>query len=269
MQKYFYELTITPSSNIEVFSDLLFSLTQSAIEERDNSLIVRDEESLDNIAWAINEFSKKIDIQIKTSLEKKANEDWIKKYQDSIKAIEIGDFYIRPEWESQKDNKIDIIINPALAFGSGHHESTSSCLTCLQKYVTKGNTLLDVGCGSGILAIASAKIGAIVDICDSDELAIQSAKENFELNSVNFNEAWVGSANKASKKYDIVVANIIADIIILIKDDLKNSLKDDGILILSGIITKYCSKVLENFSEFKTIENIKKGDWHTLVLKKG
>jgi len=269
MQQYFYELTITPSSEIDKFCDLLFSISQSAIEERDNSLILRDSEPLDDILWAVNEFSKKIGISINTNLEKKENEDWIKKYQESVKAVEIGEFFIRPEWESKKDNKIDIIINPALAFGSGHHESTSSCLIALQEQIKADNRVLDVGCGSGILAIASAKLGAVVDICDSDELAIESAKENFKLNSVNFSDAWVGSANKASKKYDIVVANIIADIIILIKDDLKNSLKNDGILILSGIITKYCSKVLENFSEFKTIENIKKGDWHTLVLKKG
>ena len=269
MQQYFYELTITPSSEIDKFCDLLFFLSQSAIEERDNSLILRDSEPLDDILWAVNEFSKKIGISISSSLEKKENEDWIKRYQESVKATQIGEFYIRPQWEEPKQGKIDIIINPALAFGSGHHESTSSCLLALQNYIKADDRVLDVGCGSGILAIASAKLGAVVDICDSDELAIESAKENFTLNSVEYDDAWVGSANKASKKYDIVVANIIADIIILIKDDLKHSLNSNGILILSGIISKYYPKILENFSDFTQIKTIKKGDWHTLVLKKG
>jgi ribosomal protein L11 methyltransferase len=232
------------------------------------SHILRDTQNLDDILWAINEFAKKLNIKLDSKLEKKANEDWIQKYQNSIKPVEVGSFYIRPVWEAKKENKIDLIINPALAFGSGHHETTSSCIESIDRYIKAKDSVLDVGCGSGILAIAAFKKDAKVDICDTDELALKSAKENFILNNATFNDAWVGSANKSNKEYDLVIANIIADIILLIEDDLKNRVKKNGILILSGIIENYFPKIKESFLDFSIIENIKKGEWHTLVLKK-
>ena len=268
MNEYYYELTLTPKSNLPIFSDLLLSLSQSAIEERDGSLILRDTENLDDILWATQEFAKNVNIEIETSLEKKENEDWIKKYRSSIQPVEVGSFYIRPDWVEKKENFIDIIINPALAFGSGHHETTSSCILAIDEHIKSEDSVLDVGCGSGILAIAASKKGALVDICDTDEVAIESAKENFHLNNATYKSSWVGSANKAEKEYDLVIANIIADVILIIQNDLKSAVKKNGILILSGIIDKYFHKIEENFSDFTTIKNIKKGEWHTIVLRK-
>jgi len=121
---------------------------------------------------------------------------------------------------------------------------------------------------SGILSIAAEKKGAIVDICDTDDVAVDSAKENFSLNNSHINNAWVGSANSTKNSYDIVIANIIADVILIINKDLKTAVKPNGILILSGIIDKYFQKVQEKFSDFTTIENIEKGEWHTLVLQR-
>jgi ribosomal protein L11 methyltransferase len=268
MDEFYYELLVTPSSHLALFSDLLFELTHSAIEEKDGTIIIRDTEPLDDILWACEQFSQKLQIPITTSLEKKRNEDWISKYKNSISPIEVGSFYIRPDWVSKKEHLIDIIINPALAFGSGHHETTSSCLITIDKYVKKNDRLLDVGCGSGILSIAAEKKGAIVDICDTDEVALKSAKENFARNHAIINHAWVGSANQSNEMYDVVIANIIADVILIINKDLKSAVKPDGILILSGIIDKYFHKIEEKFSDFKSIENIKKGEWHTLVLQR-
>lgn len=268
IDKYYYELTITPNSQFNLFSDFLLQITQNAIEQKSDSIIIRDIEPLDDILWATNEFAKRLDIKIKTKLTKHKNQNWIKKYQQSIKPIKVGSFYIRASWEKEKNGYINIIIDPALAFGSGHHESTFSTLLAIEKYVKKYDAFLDVGCGSGILAISALKKGAIVDICDTDETALTSAKENFKLNSSTYNLAWVGSANKSTKKYDIVVANIIADVIIMIKDDLKNRLKDSGYLILSGILDKYLNKIIVNFSDFNIVQNLQKGDWHTIVLKR-
>lgn len=268
MNEFYYELTVTPKNSLEIFSDFLLEITQNALEEKEGSLITRSGEPLDDILWATEQLAKKLNIQITTNLEKKKNEDWISKYKNSIQPIEVGSFYIRPEWEEAKENLTNIIINPALAFGSGHHETTYSCLQAIDKYVTSNIKLLDVGCGSGILAIAAEKKGAIVDICDTDEIATKSAKENFTLNKAIVNTAWTGSANKTQNEYDIVIANIIADVIIIIEKQLKQRVKSGGILILSGIIDKYFDKVIEKFNDFDKIEIIKKDEWYTLVLQK-
>ena len=268
MNQYYYELEITPSSQYDIFSDFLLQVTQNAIELTSDSIIVRDIEPLDDIMWATNKLAKKLNTQIKTKLTKHKNQDWIKKYQQSIKPIKVGSFYIRASWEKERANLKNIIIDPTLAFGSGHHESTFSSLLMIEKYVKDKNSFLDVGCGSGILAIGALKNGAIVDICDTDEVALKAAKENFKLNHAKYNLAWLGSANKATKKYDIVVANIIADIIVMIKKDLQNILKDNGYLILSGILDKYLNKIIVNFSDFSIVEDIQKGDWYTIVLKR-
>jgi len=268
MREYYYELVVKPEDSYDFFSSLLLDITSSAIEERDGSLIVRSEDELDDIAWIVKEAAKKLGINVDVTLSKKENEDWINKYKSSIKPIQISSFYIRPEWVEEKKEFTNIIINPALAFGSGHHESTSSCIELIDRYVKENQTVLDVGTGSGILAICAAKKGAKVDICDTDELAVESAKENFVLNSVNYENSWVGSANLAKKSYDIVIANIIADIIIMINSDLKKAVSESGYLILSGIIDKYFDKVRDKFSDFDLVEHIEKGEWHTLMLKK-
>ena len=111
-------------------------------------------------------------------------------------------------------------------------------------------------------------MGAQVDICDTDEVAVQSAQDNFTLNNIDFHEAWIGSAHNTKNQYDVVVANIIADVLVMIHKDLKNRVKAGGILILSGIIDKYLDKVKEKFQDFELIQNLQNKEWHTLILKK-
>lgn len=157
MSEYYYELLIKPNSKYEIFLDLINSISAEAIEEDDNFFILRSEDDLSLVEQGILEFSKAIDIPCFTKLMKKNSIDWIKEYQKNVKAIEIGNFFIRPSWENKKENKIDIVIDPALSFGSGHHETTASCIEAIDKYVEKKDLVLDVGCGSGILSIATAK----------------------------------------------------------------------------------------------------------------
>ena len=175
---------------------------------------------------------------------------------------------MRPSWSEAKEGKIDILIDPALAFGSGHHETTSSCLLAIDEFVKKDDSLLDVGTGSGILAIAAAKKGAVVDVCDTDEICIESTKSNFALNNQEINKSWIGSVNFAKKKYDVVLANIIADVLVMISDDLINSTKDGGIIIVSGILDKHEKRVLSKFSNLKELKIIHKNEWVTMVFKK-
>jgi ribosomal protein L11 methyltransferase len=268
LSEYYYELIITPSKNYEVFLELLNSLLSEALEESNNSIIARSEDDLSDIEYGIKEFSKAVGIECKTVLTKKKNIDWIKQYQDSVKAVEVGKFYVRPSWNKEKEDKINIIIDPALSFGSGHHETTSSCLEAISEYVKKDDEVLDVGTGSGILAIAASKLGAKVDICDTDEVCIKDTKTNYNLNNVIFNKSWLGSANKAEKKYNVVIANIVADVLVLISKDLKNCLKDNGILIISGILDKHIDKVLKKFEDIEQLKLIHKNEWITVVFKK-
>ena len=156
MSKYYFELTLKPETQYELFLDLLGSITDDAIEECEEQLIIRSEEELEDLKFGIEQFSSAIGINCEITYEKKENIDWIKEYQKSVKSVEIGNFFVRPSWEEKKEGKIDIIINPALSFGSGHHETTSSCIEAIDEFVKEKQTVLDVGTGSGILAIAAA-----------------------------------------------------------------------------------------------------------------
>jgi ribosomal protein L11 methyltransferase len=273
MKDKYFELTITPSSFKDEIESFLLDNFNNGIEEADNSLILRSESSFDDLIKSLKIyihsleeiFSTKIELDIK--VEEKENKDWIENYQNSIEPVEIDEFYIHPSWHAPKEGKINILINPALAFGSGHHETTSTCVLALKEIVKKDNTLLDVGCGSGILGIVANKLGAVVDACDTDPLAVDSAKENYELNNAKYENIWQGSANKADKQYDVVVANIIADVLVFIYKDIVKVSKDK--LILSGIIDKYKDKVVEKYSkDFKVVKEIPKNEWVTLILQR-
>jgi len=237
-------------------------------------LILRSEDPLDEIIEKTKNYGKILseifneDIKIDIKTEKKENIDWIENYKKSITPVETREFYIHPSWYEKRDDKIDIVIDPALAFGSGHHPSTQNSLKLISEIVKKSDKVLDVGTGSGILSIAAAKKGAVVDICDTDELAIKEAEKNFRLNRVEFNKAWVGTAINLKEKYDIVIANIVADVLVFIANDLKIAMKEGGYLILSGIVEQYLQNVLEKYRDLKLIKKIEEEEWITLLFHK-
>lgn len=274
MKETYNELQITPSGEYDLFADFILSLTNEAIEECDEMIIVRSEEKLETVEFGVQEFAKSLsealskEITVKTKLESKENIDWISKYQNSVQPIEVGKFYIHPSWEEAKAEKLNILVDPTLAFGSGHHETTYGCLVMLEKYLQKNDKVLDVGCGSGILSIAASKLGTSVDFCDTDEVSVQSAIENFKLNDEKYNKAWIGSVQKRDKEYDVVVANIIADVLIMLASDLVSATKTGGILILSGILDKYIDRVKKRFGSMEVLEKYRKDEWYTLVLKR-
>jgi len=276
LKKYYYELIIEADLYYELFLDLASSLTADALEELDNTIIIRSEETLDDIESGVIAFSDELsnafgtEINCKTTLTKKENQDWIKLYQMSVKPIEVGSFYIHPSWNEPKENKLNIVVDPTLAFGSGHHETTHECLIAIEKYVCKDDTVCDVGTGSGILAIAAVKKGAVVDICDTDIVSVEDSIRNFKSNNVTYRESWEGSANNTKNQYDIVIANIVADVISMISRDIKKISKNNGIIILSGIMEQHKQKVLNKFlkdEECEIIEELQKNEWVTLVLK--
>lgn len=275
MKDYYYELIIKPDSYYELFLDLVSSLSDDAIEELDGTIIIRSEDELENIKLGIEAFTKELCLAFDTKIackifyEKKENKDWVKIYQNSVQPIEIGKFYIHPSWYEPKKDKLNIVIDPTLAFGSGHHETTNRCLNAIQNHVNKDDEVCDVGTGSGILAIAACKLGAKVDICDTDPICIGDSLKNFESNSEKPLSYWEGSANSANKKYDVVIANIVADVLSMISNDLIKITKEDGIIILSGIMEQYKQKVLNKFNKkCEILEELQENEWVTLVVKK-
>ncbi len=272
MKDKYFELIISPSSFKEEILNFLMEKFFNGIEESENGFILRSEDDFSELIEQLKEYVGALEeifdekINLKIEIKEKSNEDWIENYKNSIKPVEIDEFYIHPSWYELKEDKINILIDPALAFGSGHHETTKSCVKAIKKYVNKDKKVLDVGCGSGILGIVAAKLGAKVDACDTDPLAVTSTKENYELNGVEYNKIWEGSASLSNEKYDVVVANIIADVLIFIANDLKSKVND--VLILSGIIDKYKDRVLKKYKEFTLIDEIKENEWVTLILRK-
>ncbi len=272
MQDTYHELIITPSAHIGHFSDFLDASVSVGYEELEGSLIVRSEDELETLAWGVEQFCEALgealgeELSVHTELLEKKNEDWISKYQEGIKPIQVGKFYIHPTWDDPSADLINIKIDPALAFGTGHHPTTASCLKAISTHVDKGMEVVDVGCGSGILALAAAKLGADVDLCDTDIVSVNNAKENFELNESSYRRIWEGSIGDPDRQYDVVIANIVADVLIFIANDLKKATKSK--LILSGILDKYEEKVQKKFSDMQCVERICDGEWISLVMEK-
>ena len=273
MQSNYYELTIgLDNSFVDVIADYISNIYNEGLELGKGEIIVRSESDLTFVKDALISLANNLEkpIEMTYNLEVKENIDWIKSYQDSIQPIEAGKFYIFPSWYEPKDDFINIKIDPALAFGSGHHATTFSCLEAISNYVQPNNNIIDVGCGSGILGLACKKLGANVELCDTDPLSVESCKENFELNQENYDKLWEGSIDKAKNKgsYDVVIANIIADVLRFIAKDLKSACKDDGLLILSGILDKKEELVKESFKDLTLVNRTLKDEWVTLVYKK-
>ncbi len=274
MQEHYYELVVKVSSHLPLFSDFLSDTVPVGFEERDDGFVIRSEDSLDTISWGIEQFSEALQKALNETIEieciqtKKQNSDWVEVYQKSIEPLQIDKFYIHPTWNEPNQELINIAIDPALAFGTGHHPTTASALRAISKYVKKGDTLIDVGCGSGILGMGAIKLGAIVDACDTDIVSVENSINNAKLNEIEFNNIWEGSCSLSTKKYDIVVANIVADVLTFIAKDLKNAMNEDAILVISGILDKYEKKVISFYKECEVIERIAQDEWVTLILKK-
>lgn len=274
MQEHYFELVVKISSHHSLFSDFLSDTLPVGFEENDAGFIIRSEDELDTIVWGLEQFTEalekalQIDIDLECQQSKLKNSDWIASYQKSIEPLRIDEFYIHPTWNEPATGLINIVIDPALAFGTGHHPTTASSIKAIAKYVKPGNDVMDVGCGSGILGIAAIKLGANVDACDTDPISVNNSIDNAKLNFVEFSNIWEGSSSAITKKYDFVVANIVADVLTFIAGDLKKALKSNGILVLSGILDKYEKKVLNFYNDCEVIEKIAQDEWVTLVLKR-
>ncbi len=200
------------------------------------------------------------------------NENWKKYFHTS----EIGEkLVIVPSWETydNKNGRTVLNIDPGAAFGTGTHATTSLCLSLLENYIKEDTKMLDIGTGSGILSIASVLLGAKSAIgVDIDAQSVKTAKENAEINKMADKcEFIVGDlADKISGKYNIICANIVADVIIKLFQNVEQFLEENGVFIISGIIDIRKDDVLAAAKEknFMILEEKYKDNWCAFVLKK-
>ncbi len=206
-----------------------------------------------------------------------AEQDWMQKWKEGFEPVEIGSrLIIAPSWKLPDDAKgrAVIQIDPGMAFGTGTHETTRLCLEAIEKY-WHGATLLDVGTGTGILAIAAALLEpqAQITAIDIDPLAVEVALENVVINGVagmlKVKEAT--PARYADCDFDVVVANLTAEVIIDLIADLTACLRPSGVMILSGILTSLRQDVEQHAIKagLQIIERGEAGEWSLLVARRG
>lgn len=214
-------------------------------------------------------------IENEICLDSCVEEDWINNWKQYFKPIPVGQkLLIRPTWEEVQDSggRTVLDLDPGLAFGTGTHETTRLCMELLEQYVRPGMNVLDVGCGSGILSVAALLLGADKAVgVDIDELAVKTAVENAEINHVEdrFTGICGNLTDQVTGTYDIVVANIVADVIIMLTKDVEQFMKPDTVYLMSGIIDTREQDVLAAVKQhFTIIDRKEEKGWVALSAKR-
>ncbi len=207
--------------------------------------------------------------------------DWVAESQKNFKPVEADKFFIHPSWDRQSNTKnlIDIEIDPQQAFGTGGHETTKNCLVGLSRLSRQHNfkNILDVGCGSGILAIAAAKLWPDAEVIgvDNDLICVETSIKNAEINNVSAivqfyaSDGYKTDVVKNNAPYDLIVANILAEPLITLAPDAKNNIAKGGHIILSGLLEKQADNVLKAHEKqgFSLVEKISDNNWVVFLLK--
>lgn len=204
-----------------------------------------------------------------------SEEDWANNWKKYFKPTEIGEkLLILPEWEPVPETERAILkIDPGAAFGTGTHATTKLCLSALESVVKDGDTVLDIGCGSGILSIAALLLGAKSAVgVDIDSLAVKTARENAVKNNLyepEFTAIEGDLAEKISGKYDICVANIVADVIIRLCENITDYVHDGSYFVTSGIIDTRADEVYEAMvgAGFTIEKRFDEGGWVAFVSR--
>jgi len=206
-----------------------------------------------------------------------AEEDWAENWKKSFKPFKLGNhMLIKPGWcecEVSEGDKV-IEIDPGMAFGTGTHETTGMCVELVEKYVRPGMSAIDVGTGTGILAIAAAHMGAgDVLATDIDRVAVRVAAENIRINGFEGRIRCMAGdlLENVAEQADIVIANIIADVIIMMAAPVKAHIKDGGMFICSGISKERKQDVLDALEDakYKVLDVCEKGGWCAIAAEKG
>ena len=213
------------------------------------------------------------------------DKDWMNNWKEYFKPFTVHDILIKPTWEEipeEHKDKLTIEIDPGTAFGTGTHETTQLCIRQIRKWLKPGDTVLDVGTGSGILAIAALKLGAGYAFgTDLDENAVTAAMENAEVNGITAEQFKVIEGNiiddeavqaeAGFEQYEVAVANILAPVIIMLQGEVAKHIKHGGVFITSGIINTWEDRVKDAFAEndeFEVIETTYQGEWVSVTARR-
>ena len=239
--------------------------------------IPSDRSYMDDLAY-IRQRCGELNLHAEVELVGVNEEDWANSWKAYYKPIKIGEkIVICPAWEryTPAEGEIVIRMDPGMAFGTGTHETTRLVIRLLEKYTKDGQLMLDVGTGTGILAICASRLGA--DFCrayDIDPTAVRVARENIKdsgLGNVTCDQSdLLKQVSLEDGPYDLVCANIVADIIIRMTPDVGQYMKDDAVLLASGIIAERCDDVVACFEKngFKIVEKLTDNDWCGLAVMK-
>lgn len=246
-------------------------------KDRDHAVVhvyISPEENPAEAVSYLEERYNALGIDHTITLDSCVKEDWINNWKKYFKPIPVGErLLVRPIWEDEYDagGRAVLHLEPGLAFGTGTHETTRLCMELLEKYVKPGDEMLDMGCGSGILSVAGLLLGAGRAVgVDIDPLAVKTAVANAEVNGVadRFTGICGNLAEKVSGTFDIVAANIVADVVILLTKDAPRFMKPDTVYILSGIIDTREGDVLACLADrFELIDRREEKGWVALAAK--
>lgn len=280
MKKSYKEFLITAEPlNIEILSSVLWELNIDGISEEINCIKVFthdksiSESTIKGVLEQLrkNNLIRNYEVQENVLYEKNWNEEW----ENNREVIHISEkIVIKPTFKQYepKGNEIVITLDPKMSFGTGEHPTTKICISLLEKYIKSGMKVLDVGSGTAILSIVAAKLGASKVIAfDIDEWSLANGAENVKLNQVdNIIEVRLCELKDIEENnFDLIVANIQRNILIELAQPIKTRIKQNGILILSGLLEIDRDAIIKAFSSlgFDEIDFIQMDDWIGVVLK--
>lgn len=280
---------LTDEDKQSMFIDFLPELPEDDGKANVSFYIDSDEddgELLSRVREELEDMRSYMDIGEGTITESETEDkDWMNNWKQYFKSFSIGDIFIKPTWEEESDEmqgKTVVHIDPGAAFGTGAHETTQLVIKQLTKYLKKGDEVLDVGCGSGILSIVSLLLGAGHALgTDLDPVAIVASRENAEVNGISEEAFTLMEGNIIDNreikdavgysKYDIVAANILAEVLVPLSGIIAEHMKTGAYLITSGIIDDKEELVVKTFNEnpdFEVVEVNHQGEWVNVTVKK-
>lgn len=196
---------------------------------------------------------------------------WVETWKQTFKPIETDKLVICPEWQQVTTDKLVLLLDTGIAFGTGQHETTSMCLQLAEGLLLQGKTVLDVGCGSGILGLSALLLGAkSAEMVDIDSQATDVALHNAQINRLQ-DKCAIKTGNlteQTSGQFDVVFANLTADILAFLYQQISQVVHKDTLVVLSGILDIKLQQVIDLYSgAFEVVQTVSKGEWRALLLK--